>query len=703
MEKSKIMCIYCHLHVHSAYSEDAVNSPYVLCKTAKELQQTALALTEHGSMASAVEFAQAAKMTGIKGISGCEFYISVNDTTCHITALGNGKRGYNNLVKILNNGVIRAYNQGKTSKRTYISIDDLIQYSEDVILLSGCPNSPVQVKNSSQDEAISIISQLKDIFDDRLFIEAMLAGESESGTLTINSLERSLLLSHDMKIPLVVTCDSHYARPEDRNAHQFVMKSVGYTYNDEDLYLKDWREILVTAKKIGLDKSDTIRIIQGIRNAKNLADKLEGLEFKAKPQLPIIEDADEKLYKAAHIGLETRASVNNWSQEQLQAAKERLEYELGVLKAKQFSTYILLTNEFLDVGRKSGMIGFGRGSAAGSMVCYALQITEVNPLEADTLFERFINPLNDKLPDIDNDGGEKSRDSIVQYAIREYNAIPIATYSYHSHRALINDLEKIYGIPEELAKRLREDEPERNKDGELIFLDNEAWEDFESEFEEAFEAYLTCLDQNIRHGGKHAAGIILKSDNADYEIPLTLRDGVVLAEFSEGTHGQNLGSAGGVKFDILGLKTLDVVERVLKEKNIQMTLPNRYDYIPEIAKIGENTKELDGVFQLSGSTALNYARRFHPRTLEDVTLITSLARTGSIKSGASEEFLNHRQKSGYPKVKAIPPYDKGQKAEIKMDNGLVCCYYTHWQIMLADGKFKKISELEVGDALYEEK
>jgi len=534
---------------------------------------TALTLTEHGSMASAVEFAAAAKMAGIKAISGCEFYINVDGVTCHITALGDGKKGYNNLVRILNNGVNRAYNLGKTSKRTAISIDDLVQYNEGVVLLTGCPNSPMQAKTSGLDDATNLLNKLKNTYGDRLFVEMMLAGESESSNLLYSSMERSLLLSELTNSPLVVTNDGHYARPEDRAAHQFIMKSVGYTYGDEDLYMKSYDELVIKASDF-FKGADLTRVVHGIEMSQTIADKLEGLEFNAKPQLPFIENADKKLYESAYIGLEKRAVDNQWDEDRKKEAIEKLEFELGVLEEKEFSTYILLTSEFLDVGRQHGMVGYGRGSAAGSMVCYALGITEVDPIEADTLFERFINPYRHSFPDIDSDSSEKARDAIISYAQREYGAIPIATYSVHSHKSLINDLARIYAMPEDLTKRLREDEGR---------LDYDAWADFSDEYQEAWEAYFSCLNQNIRHGGKHAAGIILTPETIDYEIPLTLRDGVILAEYSEGTHGQNLAGAGGVKMDELGLKTLDVVERVSNITGEKIVLPKRYDYLPEIA------------------------------------------------------------------------------------------------------------------------
>lgn len=676
---------FVHLHTHDYGSIDAISSPLTLLTSAKNKGQKAMAITNHGSLSTIVEFSQAAKSLNMKPIAGLEAYLEVDNVTTHLTLWGSGLKGYNNLVRILNNGVKRAVLNEKNLQRHPINLQDLIDNNEGIWIATGCPASILQYKNSTLSEAEDIINLLKGSFDDRLFAEAMISSDDDG--LMKNSLERALLLSETCKLPLVVTNDIHFAEKHQRPAHEFfVWRAMGFSYKDDDLYVKSRNELLDSMK--GFSPREIALLETGLDNSVKIADLLEPIEFKAKPTLPFIEDSKEKFQEAVYSAMELHLVTCGRDSDYKQAVKDRVDYEIEVITNKGFDTYFLITKELVDVAHNRNLPISFRGSGAGSFASYLMGITNINPLDYNLLFERFINPERNSFPDFDLDFSANAREEIIRYAKDKYDAVPIVTNSYYSHKSLIRDMAKHFKLSDE----------ERND-----ILDNEkscsSWDKVVKRESEFSIVYETLVDKSIRHQGKHAGGIVILSEDSEYLIPTTIgKDGNILSSLSEGGHGTDLGSAGGVKIDLLGVSTLEMIEELQETTKAipPELLPNQWDNCFSLIMKGE----VDGAFQINGNSNRNYAMLFDPRSISDLSVVTAMARPAARDSGAASEYLKHRSKKGYPRVRSIPPENEGDLIDLKLENGYNVVVYSHWEIKTNDGKWIKICDLTGDEDIY---
>lgn len=667
---------YTHLHAHSTYSIDAISTPRALIQTAINNGQNAIAITDHGEMSSVVDFVStAADFPNFKPIIGCELYVDYGGEITHMTALADGVKGYNNLVRILNAGVQRSVSIGKNYRQHPTTIDDLIAHNEDVILLTGCPKSLFQYNATSNQEAVNELIRLKTHYGDRIFAEGMLSSDDEQ--MVGSSTARAILLSERCGIQLVITNDVHFAEKYQQPAHSFhVMNRMGFKYPDDELYLKSALEMQRTILSSPLDIKDKKRLLDAMQNSFNLSQKIRPVTFDGKPQLPYIAQADDEFTKAVWAGYANICLQRGGDYPEL---KQRLEYEVKIIVDKGFPTYFLLTQEMVRYAKDNGhKVGVGRGSAAGSAVAYVLGITGLNPLEYDLIFERFLNPDRAAMPDIDVDYSESGRKQVIDYVSNKYKGVPIGTQSYYGHRVLVNDLARFFKIPDDIKSQLLEDES----------LKVDAWLQVQRTYPDFLVIYQTLVNESIRHQSKHAGGLLILPEELEYEIPLTIAAEVAVSSLSEGTHGQDLSSAGGVKFDVLGVRTLDALQELERTTGVKPPEIGAHDYNDCFELIERN--EVDGVFQLGGSAARQYATQYKPKSIDEIAAVTALARTGAKDSGAADAFLKLRVSK--PMVRALPPYDSGDLYDIVTDNDS-SAYYGHWEVKTNCG-WVKITDLD---------
>lgn len=605
---------FTHLHVHTDSSHDGLGTLESLVETARDKGFKHLAVTEHGNLASSIAFTQACHREGIKPILGNEAYIDIGDgKNHHITLLADGNKGFDNLIELNNLGVMGGL------KRGAITLEQLLKHSENVIVLSGCPVSPMQ--NVEEADARKIALELKKVFGDRFFIEIMFTNDG-----TLPSWERSLQLSKDLNVPLITSNDVHFAKKEYASVHALYqeMKSFGrFGYNSEYLWLTTYDEMVERVNGIG--RAITPKLIEGMENSYKLAEKLGVVKFDSTPKLPHIHNAPNTLRNAVMTALRRFKEENKGKYDEAEL-DARIKKELDVIIGKDYSTYFLITKDLIDTARASDvMVGPGRGSAVGSFVSYLLGITEINPLDFGLIFERFLNPNRSAMPDIDTDIPASKRGVVLDYAKNTYNAFPIATQSRMTEKMCLRDI----------CRALRTNREEENAVAEAGY-GSDVYKRLCAKYEGFGEAYEVMVNQ-IRHYGKHAGGIIIAEN---VKVPLVrASDGeTLMASWTEGANAE-LSKAGVVKFDMLGLSALDILTELYKLTGVKPPTPSFN--APEFSLVREG--KVLGIFQLTGSDGIReYATRVQPNSIEDIIATVSLWRTGPIQANAHELFLDAR-------------------------------------------------------------
>lgn len=611
---------YSSLHTHSDHSHDGIRPLPELVKTAATRGFKHLAITEHGTLSSSVSFVKQCQLQGIKPILGNEVYLELNGNIYHLTLLADGNKGFSSLVKL--------NNIGKTGnlKRNAFPFHMLEKHNEGIIVLSGCPVSPMQLLEWPEAKDIAI--RLKNTFGDRFFAEIMFTTDS-----SLPVWERSLKLAQEIGISLVFTNDVHFPDKKDAPIHTLYqeMKSFGrFTYNSKNLFLATGDEIRKRVE--GIDKSLLPALETGMANSFLIGEKLNAVHFDETPKLPHIDRAEEKLEKMVW------QSFSNLS-DQSDEIKARVQHELDIINKKGYATYFLIVSDLIQEAKASNVVvGPGRGSAVGSMVAFLLGITKINPIDYDLNFERFLNPNREAMPDIDTDIAASQRSIVLEYAKRKYGAFPIATQSHNTEKSLIRDL----------CRHFRTSRKEENEAAEGGF-DSPAFNNVARKNHPLFrQAYETMLGQ-IRHLGKHAGGIVIAEN---IEIPYEKAGDELVAAWTEGSKLE-LSQAGIIKFDFLGLSALDILKDLQENTGVfpPEPTPNAKEF--ELVREGKTL----GIFQLTGSDGIrDYAMKVAPTCIDDIIAITSLWRSGPIRANAHEKYLNARHGSTrkiHPKVDKI--------------------------------------------------
>lgn len=669
---------FCHLHSHSRVSVDGINSPTVLADRAKALGMRGMALTDHGDLGGLVEFSHSTTKD-FKAIGGLEAYLVVNGVRTHITLLANGYKGYVNLAKMINHGVDYSISTGKDLAYHPIHPYALEKYSEDVVVLTGCPSSIMQVKHNDLMEATNFLNYLKGIYQDRLFVEVMFNSDSET---VGNTVGRSFELSAATGIPLVLTNDIHFSEKHQVIAHKFYNSMLhGLYYPADELYLKSYHEMLTELNKLFASNSEKQLLLGAIHRSVDIVNRLDPLKFSGKASLPHIADGEASLRKMTFNSLELRAQNEGWPSEKYQKYLERTEYELDIITSRGYSTYFVIVNDVVDSAKSQGhMVGPGRGSAVGSLVCYLLGITSVDPVEYNLIFERFLNPEREAMPDIDLDFSNTARDVAVNYCAEKFGAIGVRTNSIYTHKALVNDLGKYLRLPQNIIDDVGEY-------GEA----SQYWDKLDPKFH---EIYTTMIDQAIRHHGKHAGGVLLKGDEV---IPMTIgKDGKPLAAYPEGSKS-DLGEVGGVKLDLLAISILTVLQSCIEQTGEipPVLAPDEYHPCFELIK----KDQLDCIFQLGGQAARNMVKKLEADSVSDIAVASALSRTGAKDSGAQDAYPKHRARKGHPRVRGIPPHDSGNLYDLTID-GETFTYYGHWHVKLMDGTWKQVQDILFDDKIF---
>jgi len=613
------MVNFTHLHVHSdasqmdglgAIASQTVEGKYIpgLVETAKNKGFKALGLTDHGTLANTVSFVVTCKQFGIKPIVGLEGYLQEADEIFHITLLADGKRGFSNLVK-LNNEAMKS-----DTRRPSFTLDQLKKYNRDIICLSGCPASPLQILEWSEARQIGIF--LKDTFQDRFFAEMMFVQRDFS------SWERSLQIAIDLKIPLVVTNDVHFSSKEKAYSNTMLkkIKAPFLDYDSSLLWLATADELTQRLTDWGLN-SYVEQFKGGIENAYQIGQKVKPIELNPAPSLPEIEDADRRfieLIDLAYLAKPELVENNEY--------EKRIDFELATIQDMDFSSYFIILKDIIDYAKSQGiLIGPGRGSGVGSLILYLLGITDIDPIEYGLSFERFLNPQRKEMPDVDIDVPGNARQKIIDYAAKRWSAVPIATYGRYSEKALIQEIVKVLGY--DVATKLAASAGGFN--GEVTKSIREEQPGFDIIYRDMFG--------QIRNTSKHAGGIVITKPDDD--VPLVrAQDGQLIAGWTEGQN-KELSQAGLVKFDFLGIKALDILS-ILEKKHGKASKPIDHSPIFNLFKKGNVT----GIFQFDTNIMRDLSLQIQPDTFNDLIAQVALKLPGPLNAGTTAHYIEYKQK-----------------------------------------------------------
>ncbi|MCX7739167.1 MAG: DNA polymerase III subunit alpha [Hydrogenothermaceae bacterium] len=665
---------FVHLHLHSHYSLlDGAIKIKELAKKARDYGYKAVALTDHGNIFGSIEFYQEMKKVGVKPIVGMEAYFTNNrfekkgegsddiltDKNYHLILHAKNKIGFKNLMKLSS----IAYTEGFYYKPR-IDWELLEKYSEGLICQTACLKGfvPYLIASGKLEEAKEYAKRLKNIFGDDLYLEIQNNGLEEQDLANRGIIQ----IGKDLGIKVVATNDSHYLNEDDATAHDIIkalqMKST----------LKDLKEKGKAFKVRGLHFTRPEEMYQKFKgyeeyllNTMEVAEKCE-LEidtvetrgylfpkFEIPPKFCDMSPSDyfEKLSKDGLDRILERKK--NLSLERRREYVERLEYEINVIKSMGFSEYFLIVQDFINYAKKNGVpVGPGRGSAAGSLVAYALGITEVDPLKHGLIFERFLNPDRISMPDIDVDFCMDNRDKVIDYVRQKYGKDSVAqiiTFNFMKSKMVIRDVARVLGFSYQEADRIAKMILPGPIQGSTLTIEEnlQAHPDFKHLYDTNPQVRELLdlsrkLEGSARHTGIHAAGIVIAPGPLDDYVPVyTDKDGQFVTQFEMKTIEQ----LGLVKMDFLGLKTLtelNQMKKLIKERHgidlnyNALGLDN--ENVFNLLQSGKTT----GVFQLESKGMQDLLARLKPNHFDEIIAILALFRPGPLMSGMVDEYIERK-------------------------------------------------------------
>ena len=668
---------FVHLHNHTHYSLlDGLTKIPELVKYVKDEGMEAVAITDHGTMSGLVELYKTCNDAGIKPILGLEAYVAARKLTdkdpskdkqrFHITLLAMNNKGYENLCHIMSNAEIHGkYYRPRTDH------DELEKYNEGIICLSGCMGSEISeaIRAGDDERAKSLIDWYKNVFKDRFYLEMQDHGHPKSST---HSLEQKKVndwhMAHakELGLPLVVTCDAHYLRHEDQDAHE-VLLCIGTAANLNDknrMTLKEYDLHVISAQEIIDHWQDTCP--EAILNTKKIADRCNvdlqlGRILIPKFPLPDGEDEESFLEKLVFRGLVYRYGGKKLEETEVLSVKDcrkilepidqtrdeahkilpRIDYELSIVNKMGYNGYFLIVQDFINWGKSKRIsYGPGRGSAAGSILAYALRITDLDPLKYDLLFERFLNPDRISMPDIDTDIQDTRRDEVIEYCANKYGdgrVSNIVTFGKMMAKNAVRDVARVLEVPYAEADRLAKMVPDPVQ-GHHVHL-TDAIKDI-PELKQEYETnptskevldYASRLEGTIRNHGVHACGVIIAPDDLVKFLPLEVSaKGPIAAQYPMGT----VEEIGLLKMDFLGLSNLSVISNALrmirKVYNNDIDMSNLPLDDPKTYELLQNA-ETTGVFQLESAGMKRYLKDLKASTFEDIIAMVALYRPGPMQ------------------------------------------------------------------------
>lgn len=657
---------FVHLHTHTYHSLlDGLTKIDDLVDNVKASGMEAVAITDHGTMSGAIEFFKEATSKGIKPILGIEAYVaartrfdrdpSYDKPRYHLVLLAKNQIGWQNLCSL----TTKAWVEGQYYKPR-IDHDIMAEHSEGIICLSGCAGSEISesIRAGDFEKAKELANWYKSVYGEDFYLELQDHGHPECPNHweVQKEINDGLFRLHEeLDIPMVVTCDSHYLTHENQDAHEILLcVGTGSYLNDEkrmslkefDLFVTDPRDIIERWGKVDPEI---------ILNTKRIAEKVN-FEFEFGkiliPKFPLPEGEETEkgfLDKLVFQGLGERyagipvdevkkMTIPEIRKKLSKEVIERVDMELGVLDGMGYNGYFLIVQDFINWGKSQGIVfGPGRGSAAGSIIAYALHITDLDPLEYDLLFERFLNPDRISMPDIDVDIQDTRRNEVIQYCTDKYGidrVANIATFGKMMAKNAVRDVARVLEVPYSEADRMAKLVPDPNQGRHIplrVSLEND--QDLKHEYETNPTAktvydFAMQLEGTIRNHGVHACGVVIAPDDLVKYLPLEMaQKGVVATQVPMG----QVEDLGLLKMDFLGLKNLSIIstaQKIVKKTYgidldlSKLSLDDKKAY--ELLARGDST----GVFQLESAGMKRYLRELKPSKFEDIIAMVALYRPG---------------------------------------------------------------------------
>ena len=689
---------FVHLHNHTQYSLlDGLTKIPDLIDTVKTMGMTAVAKTDHGTLSGVIEFYKEATSKEIKPLIGIEAYVAARSHTdrepskdkinYHLTILAMNNQGYLNLMRLST-----IANLEGIYYRPRIDHALLQQYNDGLIILSGCIGGEIgdNLRQGQYEKAKSIAAWYQEVFGDRYYLEIQDHGHPDhpSSWQEQTSVNNDVFkLSKELNIPCVLTCDAHYLKHGDQEAHEillcvqtgsFLSDKDRMSLKDFDLHVADPQDVI---KRWGKSHPEIIR------NTKLVADRCLvkiTLGNILIPKFPVPEGESEKslLDKQVFQGLAWRyggiserkaidLTIAQAKKTLPKSIQQRAEYELGVIDSMNFNGYFLIIADFINWGKNQGIVfGPGRGSAAGSIVSYALKITGLDPLKYDLLFERFLNPDRISMPDIDIDIQDTRRDEVINYCASKYGTERVAnivTYGRMAARNAIRDVARVLQVPYIEADRLAKMVPPPIQ-GRLIPLTQSLQDnpELKHEYTSNQDAKKVCdlaaqLEGTIRSHGVHAAGVVIAPDDIVKFVPLEMaQKGVIATQYAFGS----IEDLGLLKMDFLGLSNLTIIknaQRIIKKvfnKDIDLEKLPLDD--AKTIKLFQDS-DTTGVFQFESAGMKRYLHELQPTSFEDIIAMNALYRPGPMQF--IDEFI--ARKHGLQATEYYHP---------KMENALKTTY-----------------------------
>ena len=629
---------FSHLHVHTEYSLlDGSNKIKEYVARVKELGMNSAAITDHGVMYGVIDFYREAKKNGIKPILGCEVYVAPNsrfdreitgggDRYYHLVLLAENNIGYSNLMKIVSKGFVDGYYYKPRVDKSLLR-----EYHEGIIALSAClaGEVPRYISKGLYDNAKKTALEYQEIFGKgNFFLELQDHGIPEQGIVN----QRLLQMSEELGIELVATNDVHYTYAEDEKPHDILLCiQTGKKLQDENRMRYEGGQYYVKSPEEMANLFPYA--LQALENTQKIADRCDveiefGVTKLPKYDVPDGMTSGEYLNKLCYEGLERRYEKPS------EELRERLKYELDTIQHMGYVDYFLIVWDFINYAKRHDIaVGPGRGSAAGSIVSYCLEITNIDPMRYQLLFERFLNPERVSMPDIDVDFCFERRPEVIDYVMRKYGkdrVVQIVTFGTLAARGVIRDVGRVMDLPYAFVDNIAKMIPQ-----ELNITIDKALK-MNSELRSTYESdeqvkYLIDMCKRLeglpRHSSMHAAGVVISQKSVDEYVPLSrASDGTIVTQFTMTT----LEELGLLKMDFLGLRTLTVIQNAVnlaKQKNPDFQI-DKIDYNDQAVLDYIGTGKTDGIFQLESAGMKGFMKELKPHSLEDIIAGISLYRPG---------------------------------------------------------------------------
>ena len=658
------------LHNHSDYSLlDGASQLPQMVERAKELGMPALALTDHGVMYGAVELLKLCKGTGVKPIIGNEMYVingSIDDPQpkkerrYHLVVLAKNAVGYRNLVKLTSISHLRGMRGRGIFSRACIDKHLLQQYSEGLIVATACLGGeiPQAIMRERPDVARDVARWYQGVFGDDFYLEIQDHGSPEDRIVNVEIVK----IARELGINLVATNDAHYLTRNDVEAHDALLCVLtGKLISDEKRLRYTGTEYLKTEEEMGRLFADHLEpdvVQEAIANTVAVAEKVEDYDILGRyqmPRFPIPEGHTPVTYlrEVTEQGLRDRLGLSSTDSID-EGYAERMAYELRIMEQMGFPTYFLVVWDYIRFAREQNIpVGPGRGSAAGSLVAYALGITNIDPVSNGLLFERFLNPERKSMPDIDTDFCIERRGEVIDYVTRRYGEEKVAqiiTFNRMTSKAVLKDVARVLDIPYGDADRLAKLIPVvRGKPAKLKAMigDESPNPDFKERYDKdpivkRWVDMAMRIEGTNKTFGVHAAGVVIAADPLDELVPLQRNnDGQVITQYFM----EDVESMGLLKMDFLGLKNLTMIDKTLElveqssgERIDPDQLPPQDEGTFDLLARGD----LEGIFQLESTGMRQIVRDLKPSSLEDISSILALYRPGPLDAGLIPKFINRK-------------------------------------------------------------